>query len=344
MGDGGKRGGRIERGIRASLIAGSVVLVLGTAVEHVMRWRVARELPPTGRLVEVDGRRLHLNCAGFGSPTVILEAGLGVAASLSWAPVQNEIARFTRVCSYDRAGLLWSDPGQGARTAVTVASELDVLLTTADVAPPYVMVGHSFGGLFVRAFAARVPHEVVGAVFVDASHPDQDRRLEEIGWVRPRLTPPFLIMLLARTGVMRIIAAAVGPGVPEATSSEVRATIRSYLPISISGSFGEMASRAQTYQEAVKSGTLGSRPLIVLQASEVSGAIRTNPRWPALKTQLQQDLASLSTNSDHRVIEGAGHVIQLDRPAAVVGAVRDVITAVRGGYPIRRGQEPASTN
>ena len=106
MSDGGKRGGRIGRGIRASLIAGSAVLVLGAAVEHVMRWRVARELPPTGRLVEVDGRRLHLNCAGVGSPTVILEAGLGVAASLSWAPVQNEIARFTRVCSYDRAGLL----------------------------------------------------------------------------------------------------------------------------------------------------------------------------------------------------------------------------------------------
>ena len=343
MGESSRRGKLIKRGVRASLVAVLAVLMLGIAVEHLARWRVAKAFPPPGQLVQVNGRQLHLNCTGVGTPTVILEAGLGVGASMSWAPVQDTIARFTRVCSYDRAGLLWSDPRQGARNAATVASELAALLETAGVASPYVMVGHSFGGLFVRVFTERAPHEVVGVVFVDASHPDQDRRLEEeLGWVRPRPMPRFLITLLARTGAVRLLAG-LEQSAPDGASPEVKATLNALLPISISGPFGEMASRAQTYQEATESGTLASRPLVVLQSGEVSGALRNNPRWLALKTRLQRDLASLSTNSDHRIIEGAGHVIQLDRPDAVVQAVCDVITAVRGGSPVRHVEESTGT-
>ena len=204
MGESSRRGKLIKRGVRASLVAVLAVLMLGIAVEHWARWRVAKAFPPPGQLVQVNGRQLHLNCTGVGTPTVILEAGLGVGASMSWAPVQDTIARFTRVCSYDRAGLLWSDPRQGARNAATVASELAALLETAGVASPYVMVGHSFGGLFVRVFTERAPHEVVGVV---SSTPltQTDRRLEE------ELRPHSCLdnASYARTGVVRLLPPAV---------------------------------------------------------------------------------------------------------------------------------------
>src|SRR5205823_4124433 len=131
-----------------------------------------RAHPAPGRLVDAGGYRLHLNCAGDSSSTVILESGLANRSADSDI-VQPEIAGATRVCSYDRAGIGWSDYGAEPRDPWRIATELHNLLQAANVPGPYVLTGHSFGGLYVRMFAALYPEEVMGMVLVDSSHPDQ---------------------------------------------------------------------------------------------------------------------------------------------------------------------------
>ena len=132
-----------------------------------------RESPP-GKLVDIGGYQLHVNCTGKGSPTVILDAGFG-CDSTAWLTVQPEIAKFARVCSYDRAGLGWSDPGPKPRTSQQIVKELHTLLAKADIRSPYVLVGHSFGGYNVRLYAGHYPDEVVGMVLVDANHHHQEK-------------------------------------------------------------------------------------------------------------------------------------------------------------------------
>src|SRR4029077_16375311 len=128
--------------------------------------------PPPGRMLDVGGRRLHVYETGQGSPTVLLEAGIA-ATSLSWRPVQDEITKFARVASYDRAGLGWSDTNSKPLTLSGLVDDLQSLLKAAQLQPPYILVGHSFGGLIVQAFACRAPKEVAGLVLVDAVRPEE---------------------------------------------------------------------------------------------------------------------------------------------------------------------------
>jgi alpha/beta hydrolase fold len=173
-----KRGHRIPCGasmwkwIRRSSLSAVGLLGLaqgaGMVYDQWGRWNTARVYPPPGDLVEFDGARSHLHCVGHGSPTVLLEAGLDPSGSFSWRRVLPDIAVTTRVCAYDRAGILWSEPRPGPRDAHRIADELHALLAAASEPPPYVMVGHSFGGLLVRVFDRRFKGEVVGFVLVDS--------------------------------------------------------------------------------------------------------------------------------------------------------------------------------
>ena len=133
---------------------------------------------PPGELVDVDGHAMHLNCTGEGSPTVVLDTGLG-DSSVNVLPVQNSIASFTRVCSYDRAGYGWSEPGPEPRTSEQIVGELATLLEAAGESGPYVLAGHSFGGLNMILFAAEHPDDVAGVVLIDSSHPEQTAALAE---------------------------------------------------------------------------------------------------------------------------------------------------------------------
>src|SRR6266542_6487257 len=143
--------------------AGAIYQAVATALDQ-------RAYPPPGQLVDVGGYKLHISCSGTGSPTVILEAGLANPSSI-WGWIQPEVAKSTRVCAYDRAGVGWSDPGPEPRDAQHIATELHCLLQNAGIPRPYILVGWSYGGLYVRMYAGTYPDEVAGMVLLDSSHP-----------------------------------------------------------------------------------------------------------------------------------------------------------------------------
>ena len=158
-----------------SVLVGLILAIAGAIYEKISEARDRRFNPMPGRLFDVGGYKMHIDCVGEGSPTVILESGLG-DTYVSWRKVQPQIAQFSRVCSYDRAGLGYSESTSRPRTSKVMAQELHSLLQAAAVAPPYVLVGHSMGGFTVRLYASLYRNEVAGMVLVDASHPDQENR------------------------------------------------------------------------------------------------------------------------------------------------------------------------
>src|SRR5579864_9477628 len=164
------------RRIVVGLLGVVLMLVLGGFLyENISEARDSRFNAMPGRLVDVGGMKMHIDCTGEGSPTVILDSGLG-DSYVSWRKVQPQIAKFVRVCSYDRAGLGYSDSSPRPRTSKVIAEELHSLLQAAGIAPPYILVGHSLGGYNVRLYQNLYPKEVIGMVLVDASHPDQENR------------------------------------------------------------------------------------------------------------------------------------------------------------------------
>jgi pimeloyl-ACP methyl ester carboxylesterase len=322
-------------------IAALVFLVLmgSLVVRQIAVHRAKRDFPPPGRLVEIDGRLSHIHCTGRDSPTILLESGLDDRGSWSWAGILDELSQLSRVCAYDRAGMIWSEPRDGPRDAERIVTELHAILAAASEAPPYVMVGHSLGGLLTRVYGARYPDEAAGFVFVDASHPEQDRRFpaEVQGLIERRTSDPEPRWLF------RILA-------PYRTFTGERPTPRTaYWWRSFpEGVLAESRAVDAMSEQAGRAGSLGDRPVVVLTAGvslTMPGVSdEGNAAMRRIWLELHGELAGLSTNSDHRVVEGAGHYIHLDRSGAVVAAVRDVVTAVREGGPVgerrpKTGQE-----
>ena len=298
--------------IMVSLIG---VAMIGAIYESVAGAADAKAYPPPGQLVEVGGHQLHINCTGTGSPTVVIEAGLG-DWSTSWAGyVQPEVAKTTRVCTYDRAGLGWSDASPLPSDAAQFAKELHSLLQEANVPGPYVMVGHSLGGLIVRVFAHDYASEVAGVVLVDSMNPKQVTES-----LSNSLARRFSFQsVLARLGVARLlvklpaIAPSVGPN------------LEAYYPLYIRP--GSLKTTAKEYKALPASGaeaaavtSFGDLPLIVLTAK-----LNDNPGWP----EWQNELLQLSSNSQHLFAENSGHAIQFDQPDAAVSAIVKMVELVR---------------
>ena len=184
-----------------------VLILVGAVYEASVESSDARAYPPPGRLVDVGGYRLHINCTGVGSPTVVIEAGWG-DSSASWGWVQPEVAKTTRICTYDRAGMGWSEVSPEPRTAREFAKELHTLLTKANEPGPYVLVGHSLGGYTMRVYAHDYSGEVAGLVLVDP----QNLSNSDVSTPNPAPKPGAnsLPMLMARIGVVRLLAVPLG--------------------------------------------------------------------------------------------------------------------------------------
>jgi pimeloyl-ACP methyl ester carboxylesterase len=300
-----------------------------------------RAFPPPGRLVDVGGRRLHLQEGGAGSPVVVLEAGIA-ATSLSWRAIHQQIAGFTRVASYDRAGLGWSDPAASRLTLASLAADLRGLLTAAGLPPPYILVAHSFGAFVVRACAARYPAEIAGLVLVDPLQPEEWHPLTKAG--ARTLNRGILLSrrgaFLARTGLVgwclqsllggarwfpKLVGGAAGGrglSVMKRLAGEVGKMPPEVWPMvaahwSNPKSFLGMAAHFESLPEAAAelyaAPPLDGIPVIALTSGRKEAPV------------LERYAADLR----HRVAERSGHWIHLDEPELVVAAVRDLVTQAR---------------
>ncbi len=305
----------------------------------------AQEIPaPPGKLVDLGGHRLHVNCSGSGAPAVVVELGLG-DFSFEWTLVQNEANKFTRICTYDRAGHAWSDPGPQPRTYAQINLELHDALQKLGVRGPYVMVGHSFGGPVVRAFAASYPKDVAGIVFVDIAHEDQ-RVVIQGKAVQLRAMAEGKPIPAARENLTDSERAARKPFVP-ATGGKVEAPLDRLPPAEQKLSLWAAAQAAvqdaensertwspeylKKMHDTPQKGILGPIPLIVLTRAE--GGYSNKLDLPAEQLEAdrkrqQGELVQLSPKGTQRVLP-CGHNMHLECPDEVVSAIRDVVGMVR---------------
>lgn len=318
------------------VISVALVVLTGIVYERVGQYRAALDFPPPGKMVDVGGRRVQLSCQGTGVPTVVFEAGLSIDGSLGWSPVQGRIAAHTRACAYSRPGLMWSDPSDAPPGGSRVAIELHSTLVNAGEHGPFVLVGHSLGGLYVMSFTRYFGSEVVGLVLVDPSHPEQVERVAGF-MTESRSMLSRIGVALAWSGILRAAAPAFLPQESHQSARDAQA-VRAYAPKSLSTQLAESNSTNRTLAEARGFRELGSRPLVVLTAmapytaAELRGMKITpeqGKQVQAIWKQLHEDLATWSSRSRHQVLANSGHRIQFDDPDAVVDAVLSVVGTVR---------------
>jgi pimeloyl-ACP methyl ester carboxylesterase len=311
----------------------AALVVTGAIYQAVASARDRQRFPPPGRLIDLGGHRLHFHCMGEGSPTVVIE-GAGAGASTEWREIQREVAKGTRVCVYDRGGYGWSDGGPEPRTSDRIVDELHTLLHRAGAPTPYVLVGHSLGGVHVRHYARRFPDQVAGLVLVDSSHENQLVRLPaEARTLEQQVRALGVARILARFGVLRL-AEVLGlghsiPGYDELTAEGRAVALRSSVADSLHSELGNVETGVRE-AEAVDP-DLGNIPIAVLSRGvpiryrsgvSVEQAERV---W----RDLQADLSALSTNSRHIIAEGSSHYVHLDQPDVVVDAIKWVVDEVR---------------
>jgi pimeloyl-ACP methyl ester carboxylesterase len=315
---------RLARGVLALVVLAIALPLGGVAYEAIASRSDARAHPAPGRLVDVGGFRLHINCVGVGSPTVILDAGLG-ETSLDWSLVQPELGATTRVCAYDRAGLGWSEASPQARTPDNIAEELHTLLVNAGIAGPYVLVAHSLSGKYARLFARHHEAETAGIVLVDARSEFVDAlttQAENRAFVDAVEAQGRQYALARRFGIARLFGAQL------AGSSSLPAETRSLMALlgtqqsAIAATTGEARARATSDEGLSARPALGDLPLIVLVSDQ---SIAMVPHW----ADAQRRQTALSSEGRMIVAAKSSHFIQLDRPRLVIDSVGEVIASAR---------------
>lgn len=315
--------------------------------------QTASQIPtPPGKLISVGGHKMHLNCTGTGSPTVVVEAGIG-DISTDWVFVQERVSKFARICAYDRVGYAWSEPGPLPRTYAQINFDLHELLAAAREKGPFVFVGHSFGGPLVRSYTSLYPAEVVGILLVDTVHEDQ--RIPIMGkatLLRASATgrpiPAPRLALSADDPKPQFVPAGndpVGPPqdkLPPANQkidqwAAAQPNLRAMAQSELDWSPESLALMAASSQK----GSLGARPLIVLTREH--GGYDDNLDAPASvleseRLALQKNLAELSTNSARRIIP-SGHNMHIEAPDAVTDAIYAIVLAVRNHAPVSQFQK-----
>jgi pimeloyl-ACP methyl ester carboxylesterase len=318
--------------------------LLGMVYQTLGTRRDGRVYPPPGRLVDLGSHRLHVRESGCGTPTIILEAGL-MSTVLSWNDLQRELARFCRVLSYDRAGLGWSDLGPMPRTADRIVDELHAMLERAAIPPPYVLVGHSFGGLTMPLFAARFPEELAGMVLVDPVAPAEWNPPSEHDWKLTRIGAKVCrrAAILSRIGIIRFLAFLLTSGVKKPASYLVRLISRgtpadsgsvsspwfSALPANervmaavfwVQQKFAlTIASQLENLPaSAARVGELDNfcdKPVVILSAGDA----------PEHRRKEHEAMARRLPRGEHVLARGSNHWIMQEEPDLVMGAIEKVV-------------------
>ena len=326
--EGGSRLWKWTKRVLVGVVGLVVVLLLAGVLYQFVATKIDayRWYPPSSEMVDVGGTSMHLHCTGEEgrAPTVVMDIGSG-GIGMDWQRVQPGVAKFARVCSYDRAGTGWSDQGPQPRTSQQIVKELHTLLGNAGVEGPYVLVGHSFGGVNMQLYASRYPDEVAGMVLVDSAIADKDflRAME------PSFPSPVWLKFLATIGVTRLPYTLGGV-------TDERAAISTHAKDNYELA-NYISSMGKSYEEVRAAPmSLEDKPLIVLSAGSrgkmfpqfsQKGSDRFNEAW----TESQADLTQASQNSKQIIAKESGHNIQYDDPELVIDAIRQVMEAVRNG-------------
>ncbi|HET9743732.1 MAG TPA: alpha/beta hydrolase [Terriglobales bacterium] len=303
------------RWLRKIAVALACLLIAAAAIGYIGdRMATARERaahPPSGKLVDIGGYRIHLYCSGSGSPTVLLDAGFFDSLE-QWKLVQPELAKNTRVCAYDRAGMGWSDPSPYPQTARQIAKEFHAALVAAGEHGPYVVVGHSIAGLYARLFADEFPHEVVGLVLEDSVSPDECDTF-------PTQCPdrPFLfgaVEFASNFGLTRVLPFCHQTGARPDCAKYIHAVLE------------QAKYTKESHEQAKQIRNYGALPVLVLAHDPKIGLDKPpDPMHEIAWTKWQQQLAHLSSDSTLIVVPGVGHEIQTQRPEMVVHAIEALI-------------------
>lgn len=299
--------------------------------------RLAARNPIPGNSYDVNGRPMHIYCAGSGSPIVVLEGGLG-RDWWYWQRVQPEVAKSTRACSYDRAGLGWSELQHGARDAQNIAAQLHSLLRQAGEKPPFVLVGASAGGLYMRQFYADHPAEVAGIVFVDSSMPEQVQALphgkDTAAARRKRHQDATWDWIKEASGWARLTGKCKGDVEPQMKAFAAYADAETCRPSYTRTWLGEWDDFWRSADEVSRLACCGDLPLLVISQDPDrpkpgwdAASLAANPIWASL----QENLKKLSPRTRRVIARGSGHHVMVDRPEVIIDGIRGMVGEIRGG-------------
>lgn len=329
----------------ALLAAVVALLAAGALYQAVAARRLRLQFTPPGQLIDVGGHRLHLICRGSGSPAVLLEAGIA-ASSLSWSLVLPEIAKFTRVCAYDRAGLAWSDAASCPRTFERIVDELSTVLARVGPGEGYVLVGHSFGSFVVRAYAARHPGNVRGLVLVDPPTEWLTMTPQRVRMLGGGRHLSRIGALLAHLGVVRACLALLTGGAPAAPRRFVR-VFGSAAARMLERLVGEVRKLPHPVLQALwcqpKCFYSMADHLRVLEREGASLSAFVPPReipvivissgnQPPDEIAAHGMLAARSADGRHVIAARSAHWVQFDEPALVVTLVAELVDRVSGRH------------
>lgn len=337
--------GSSERTRRAKALALALVcLPAVSACETLLEAEAVRTHPVEGKLVDIGGRRIQIDCQGEGGPTIVFQSGGDMLGSLGWKPVMEKVKTKARACAYSRAGILWSDPAQEKFEPEEVARDLHAALEAAGEKPPYVLVAHSRGGLYNMIFAGLYRDEVVGMVFADSSHPDQEKRFRDAGLPVGEYVSPAqeLSLAFSWTGLMRLSPYPADPSIAD--------EVRAFYPKSARANAREARERSRTMDVAGRYRDLQNWPVVVLArelpeqtqarkradahdayllSSDGLVAGSDTPESEVVWRQLQADLATWSSRGRLQIVPDSNHAFFFLRPDMVAAAIDEVLAATR---------------
>lgn len=290
-------------------------LAAGFCFEQYQRNRVRAIYPPSGRIIDVGTRNVHVVEMGTGTPTVVFESGLGSAGTEAWSLVQPRVAKFARTISYDRPGFLWSDSARTDRDSVTITNELLELLEHIEAPLPCIIVGHSMGGIHARVFANRHPDLVAGLVLVDASHPEQESRLPQELILEPPAWQLYGFRLIANLGLFRFVDVTTHNVRPSEKQQQIAFN---FFPSHVHAICSEIRSQARNFQQA-RDTEFGSLPIRIVTAGQ------HHPEWHTL----QSEILELSTNTKQTIAWNSDHRIPWRSPDVITQQIVELIEHVQ---------------